>query len=649
MSSYRNIVLIILVFFCVQNISAQELHTKSNKAVKAYIEGKRAYDFVNYSVAEKYLLEASKKDSGFIEAFLLLAELYKDQKHFKASIKAYSRVMEIDSLFFPPAIFSLAESYFLNGNYNKALRYFRSYDKTGYNSPRLETKNKKYLIDCDFALKAIANPVSFSPVSLGDSINTHFDEYWPAISIDDDLLMFTRQISEGARNINGMRFQEDFYFSKRSDSAWGRAISIGSPLNTRANEGALSLSAGGQFMYFTACNRPDGKGGCDIYYSARTDKGWISGMNILSPVNTAAWESQPSVSADGTKLFFVSNRPGGFGGMDIWLTNLDVKGMWSKPVNLGSEINTSGDEMSPFIHFDGKTLYFSSNGRPSMGGFDIFMGKMIADTIWTKVRNLGYPINTQTDEIGLIINSSGQKAYFSSEINTDQGKDLFSFDMPPELRPDPVSYVKGTVRDSKNRRRLRASYELINLSTNEVVLKSTTTSKGEFLICLTAGQDYGLNVEKEKYLFYSESFLLKGAHSVDEPYLKLVDLNPVKVGEKMTLYNVLFEKDSWALKPESRIELMRLKKLLDSNPDIIIEIGGHTDSSGLEDHNLRLSEKRAKAVHDYLVEEGIAISRSTYKGYGESEPVSDNDSAEGMRRNRRTEIRIVDLIRDKTE
>ncbi len=641
----RKIVILLFIFIVsAQSLCAQGLHTKSNKAVKAYTEGKRAYDFVNYSVAEKYLLEATEKDTGFIEAFLLLAELYKDQKRYSVSIAAYERAIEIDSAFFPPAIFSLAEALFLSGDYKKAQDYFKRFNISGNESHNLLSRTKKYLLDCDFALEAISKPVSFLPVTLGDSVNTHFDEYWPAISVDDNLLLFTRQVSEGAKNVNGRRYQEDFYYSNRSDTSWLMAASIGAPLNTRANEGALSLSAGGQYMFFTACNRPDGKGGCDIYYSVKTERGWLAGMNLSAPVNTGHWESQPSISSDGSKLIFVSNRPGGMGGMDIWLSNLTKEGVWEAPINLGPEINTKGDEMSPFIHFDGKTLYFSSNGRPSMGGFDIFMAKMVSDTVWTHVKNLGYPINTQTDEIGLIINSSGKKAYFSSAINPERGRDLFSFDMPEELRPDPVSYIKGIVIDSKNRRKLQASYELINLSTNEVVLRSTTARNGEFLICLATGHNYGLNVEKEHYLFYSESFLLEGVHSIEEPFIKQVELSPVKVGEMMALYNVLFEKDSWALRPASRIELNRLKKLLDSNPEVIIEIGGHTDSSGPDNHNLVLSEKRAKAVRDYLIRNGISESRTLYKGYGESQPVSDNESYEGMRRNRRTEIRIVGLL-----
>ena len=640
----RFILISLISLLYLQSINAQDFHTKSNRALKSYNEGKRAYDYVQYELAEQKLLNAIKIDPEFLEAHLILAELFKDKKNYAPSIKSYLKVIEIDSLFFKPAIFSLAEVYFQTGDYKNAKKHFNTFLNLSPASDKLIRESKKYLLDCEFALEAIKDPVPFYPHSLGDSVNTEFDEYWPSISVDNKLLLFTRQTSQSARNLNGVRYQEDFYYSSRPDSVWLKARSIGSPLNTPANEGALTLSAGGQSMYFTACNRPDGLGGCDIYYSSKSDKGWLPGSNVGPPLNSASWESQPSLSSDGKRLYFVSNRKGGYGGMDLWASYYTESGSWSDPVNLGSDINTAGDEMSPYIHFDGKTLYFSSNGRPSMGGFDIFMATKIADTIWTDIKNLGYPINTQTDEIGLIINSSGNKAYFSSAIKPGSGRDLYSFDMPEELRPNPVSYFKGTVLDSKTRRRLKARYELVNLNTNEVVLNSSTNGRGEFLICLTAGENYGLNVDLDKYLFYSGSFWLEGNHSASQPFLKTIELNPVKVGEVMNLYNVLFETDKWELKEASRIELNRLKDKLLANPKILIEIGGHTDSSGSIEHNILLSMRRANAVRDFLISEGVEESRMKAKGFGESRPVSDNETEEGRRRNRRTEIIIVDII-----
>jgi outer membrane protein OmpA-like peptidoglycan-associated protein len=274
---------------------------------------------------------------------------------------------------------------------------------------------------------------------------------------------------------------------------------------------------------------------------------------------------------------------------------------------------------------------------------------MDSNGMWGVPENLGYPINTQTDEMGLIINSTGKIAYFSSTVNTGNGRDLFYFEVPETLRPNPVSYFEGTVFDRISGKKLKASYELINLSSSEVTMKSFTDDNGYFLLCLPSGYNYGLNVNKENYLFYSENFMMEGDYTATQPFKKRIGLSPVRKGEKMALYNVFFESDSWELKGESILELDRLFDLIEGNPGIIVEIGGHTDSSGTDEHNLILSESRAKSVMTYLISRGVKSERLKYKGYGESNPISDNDSQDGRRRNRRTEITIVELINDKLE
>ena len=330
--------------------------------------------------------------------------------------------------------------------------------------------------------------------------------------------------------------------------------------------------------------------------------------------------------------------------MDIWVSNLVKDGRWSEPVNLGGIVNTPGDEMSPFIHFDGKTLYFSSNGRPCMGGFDIFMSRFNKeDSTWSEPDNLGYPINTQTDEIGMVINSSGEVAYFSSKINTLKGRDLYYFKMPESLRPDPVSYLKGKVVNKLTGKKLKATYELINLSTGKRVIQSFTDSEGYFLVCLPTGHNYGINVSSKDYLFYSENFMLEGEHSSIKPFEKTISLSPIQVGQQMSLHNVFFAFDSWELRDESLPELEKLFSLIESNHGLVVEIGGHTDSTGSDEHNLVLSEKRARVVRDYLINRGISPDRLHYKGYGEKVPLYDNASEEGKRKNRRTDIRILKI------
>lgn len=624
-------------------VSGQNLHTRSNKALKAYNKGKSAYDFVQYNEAEKNLLEAIERDPGFIEAHLILAELYSDIQRYKESYGAYLNVINIDSLFYKPAFFGLGKALFNSGEYADSKRYLSSYLRLNGGGAMNADEANSLILDCLFALEAIKTPVMFNPLNMGESINTRDDEYWPAITADDKILLFTRQTASGDNNGIGTRLQEDFYMSVWKDNNWSVARNVGEPLNTMHNEGAQTLEAGGQYMFFTACNRIDGHGGCDIYYSAVTSRGWSRGINIDAPVNTPYWESQPSLSADGLTLYFVSNRPGGIGGMDIWFSKLKEDTWWSEPINMGDKINTPGNEMSPFIHFDGKTLYFSSDGRPCMGGLDIFMSRADNTGQWSDPENLGYPINTHSDEMGLIINSSGRVAYFSSLVDRNKGRDLFTFDLAEILRPDPVSYLRGSVIDKMTGKKIQASYELTNLSSNEKVLKSNTDRNGNFLICLPSGYNYGVNVSKENYLFYSDNFMLEGENTSTEPYEKRISLSPIREGEKMELHNVFFTVDSWILREESIIELTKLFDLLNNNRELIIEVGGHTDSSGSTEHNQLLSENRAAAVRDFLVEMGISDDKILIKGYGESKPVSENVSEEGKRRNRRTEIKIISL------
>jgi flagellar motor protein MotB len=499
----------------------------------------------------------------------------------------------------------------------------------------------KYIENCEFAIEALKKPVLFNPESIGPGINTEDDEYWPSITADGQTLMFTRQVyTSYARPVTGGT-QEDFYVSSLSDGGWSKAYNAGEPLNTMSNEGAQTLSSNGNFMYFTACGRYGGLGSCDIYFSAFNDGKWSVPFNLGWPVNSPSWESTPSINADGNLLFFTSNRQGGNGGKDLWYSILNAKGIWNYPVNLGKTINTDGDEMSPFIHFDGKTLYYASNGLPGMGGFDIFMTRMNEDSTWSEPRNLGYPINTSSDETGLIIDAAGQKAYFSSKRDSKNGKDIFWFALDESLRPDPVSYLKGKVTDRETGKLLKADYELINLSSNKVTIKNSTDENGNFLVCLPSGFNYGINVSRPGYLFYSENFMFEGMHTAMEPLIKKINLSPVRVGEKMLLSNVFYEIDSWELKPESKEELNNLADLITYNKDIIVEIGGYTDSTGTDEYNLVLSEKRALSVVKYLINKGISSERLKSKGYGNTSPIGDNVTQEGRKLNRRTEVKVL--------
>jgi flagellar motor protein MotB len=617
---------------------AQNLHTSSNRALKAYNDGKQSYDFLDLKNAEKFLKAAIAADGKFYEAYMILGEMMSKLRRFSESADYYRKAVKVDSLFYKPVFFHLANAEMMAGRYADALVHYNVY----LVQPGISEKNKalslKSIEDCKFAVEALKNPVPFSPVNLGDSVNTSDDEYWPSITADGQTLMFTRQHSTGRAT---PKTQEDFYISHLDKDTWRKAVNAGYPLNTAQNEGAQTISSDGRFMYFTACDKPEGQGKCDIYYSSFDGKNWSIPLNIGPPVNTRAWESQPSISANGRMLFFTSNRPGSLGGMDLWYSVLSEEGKWSSPVNLGKTINTPGDEMSPFIHFDGRTLYFSSNGRVGMGGHDIFFTKMNDDTTWTEPQNLGYPINTYNDEMGLIIDASGQKAYFSSRRDDTHGKDIYSFSVYESVRPDPVSYFKGRVYEKGTGKLLIARYELVNLNTGHIVVSNITDVNGTFLVCLPPDHNYGLNVSKDGYLFYSDNFMLEGIHSSTEPFIKRIDLSPVRVGEKLTLANVFYEFDSWKIEKESYSELDKLARLLSYNKNITVEIGGYTDAIGTDAYNLDLSEKRARSVMDYLVGKGIIAERLRYKGFGAASPIGNNVTDDGRKLNRRTEIKVI--------
>lgn len=638
---------IILLIFLVASCSAsregfsQGLHSSSGKAVDLYNKGVQSFDYFDFNKAEVLFKEALERDNKFFEAYLMLGDLYTKQKKYKEAAENYLAAVNIDSVSYKPVYLYLANAEMYSEDYQNALIHYKTYLRNKEGSAKNRQLSARNIKNCEFAIEAIKNPVPFNPVSAGPSINTQDDEYWPSITADGQTLMFTRQVYSNHYATATGSSQEDFYLSYFSENGWQKALPAGEPLNTRNNEGAQTLASNGKYMYFTACDKSGGLGSCDIYFSSYNHGGWSVPFNLGWPVNTAGWESTPSISADGNLLIFSSNRPGGSGGKDLWYSVMTNKGTWANPVNIGKTINTDGDEMSPFIHFDGKTLYFASDGRPGMGGFDIYMSRRINDTAWSEPQNLGHPINTSSDEMGLIIDAAGQKAYFSSKRDNQNGKDIFCFTPDESFRPDPVSYLKGKVTDRLTGKYLKADYELINLTLNKVTVVNTTDDEGNFLVCLPSGNNYGLNISKTGYLFYSESFMFEGLHSAVEPLVKRINLSPLIVGEKMQLSNVFYEVDSWKLKKESVAELDNLADLLHSARDLVVEIGGYTDSTGTDGYNLSLSEKRARSVVDYLVARGIASERLKFNGYGNTSPIGDNITPEGRKLNRRTEMKII--------
>jgi outer membrane protein OmpA-like peptidoglycan-associated protein len=614
----------------------------SSRAIKFFEEGLRFYDAKRNTEAEELFLKAIKADGKFIEAHILLGDTYFDMGRKREAIDMYKKVVSIDDQFFANTYFQLAQMEMATGEYAEAMEHFNKFLERKRINPQTRAKAEQQLKNSEFGAKAVKNPVPFNPTNMGPNVNTPDFEYFPVLTADGQTLVFTRN----KRRSEAMDYQEDFYISLlNKEGQWGLAMNIGDPINTDDNEGAQTMTADGQQLFFTGCNRKGGLGSCDIYRSLREGRSWSRPENLGQPVNSNKWESQPSISSDGNTLYFSSNRGGGKGGSDIWVTQLGPNGVWSEPRNLGDSINTDGAEETPFIHPDGRTLYFTSNGHVGLGGKDIYVVRMKTDGSWGTPKNLGYPINTWQDEMGLFVDASGALAYFASDREGGVGNlDIYSFPLYEAVRPVPVTYVKGLVKDINTKRPLGAKFELIDLSTSKTVIESRSDRvTGDFLVCLPVDRDYALNVSKDNYLFYSENFSLKERASVNKPFTMNVDLQPIEFGKTVVLRNIFFNTASFELKPESTAELEKLLAFMNSNPKIAIEIGGHTDNVGQRVDNQLLSENRAKAVFTYLKERGVTELRMQFKGYADLVPVDTNDTPEGRANNRRTEFTVREL------
>jgi outer membrane protein OmpA-like peptidoglycan-associated protein/tetratricopeptide (TPR) repeat protein len=629
--------LILLVSLFYFSANAQYDPSKVNKkAVEAYNKGLEKAEADNFKDAIESFEEAIKRDPKYIDPYLSLAGVYGQLKNPEQSIAYYEKAFAID----PEYTYSFLLPYSINlarkGEFQKAMTaidQLLSHTTIGSNTKKAaEYRKKTYQFALDWA-KANGNAnYKFVLQNLGDAVNSSESEYFPSMPIDGKELVFTRRLNN--RN-------EDFFSSARNGNSWNQAVRLTGGINTPDNEGAQTISQDGNWLIFTGCNRPEGYGSCDLYISYLTNSGWSEAINMGGKLNSDQWDSQPSISPDKRDIYFASRRAGGLGGSDIYVTHLLPTGRWSDPENLGPEVNTSGDEACPFIHADNQTLYFISNGHPGYGQQDIFLARRNAEGKWSKPFNLGYPINTIDEDGSLFIEASGKTAYFASDRSDSKGGlDIYSFELPEPSRPFKTLWVKGQVFDSKTQKGLPSSVELTDLATKQILSKLQTDETGNYLITLPVGKDYAFSVNRRGYLFYSDNFSLKDK-SPDSTYQKNIPLQPIEVNASVVLKNIFFDVNKYDLKNESQVELDKLVQLLQDNPTVFIQIGGHTDNIGNDTDNLKLSENRAKSVVNYLISKGIASARLSAKGYGETQPVADNNTEEGRARNRRTELKVV--------
>lgn len=619
----------------------QRLNTSSKKAAKLY---EKADDYVrqrNFDKALELLADATENDPQFAQAYLKAANLHKmmgNRTEFLDNLQQGLRLATF-SKGLSNYYFELAEGLFDQGRYEEAREWYETFLKTEPRNAQQVNWAKQQLASAQYAQEAMANPVAFEPVQLPATINRFGLQYFPYTTADQKNFIYTARISAGPEH------DEDIYVSRVGSQGWQTPQPISSEINTPANEGAATISGDGKTLVFTSCNRPDSQGDCDLYISFRTGDAWSKPRNMGNTVNSKAWDSQPSLSADGRTLYFSSTRGGGVGKEDIWVSRRNDDGTWQKPANMGREVNSAGRDMAPSIHISGSTLYFSSDGHPGLGGLDIFKSTLNASHTWSAPENLGYPLNTYADEGSLFITPDNETGYYSRQVQNEAGRPailLYSFKVPEAWRSQVKStYAQGRVFDAATKNPLAAQVQLYDINTDSLVQQVVSDEvNGEYTIVLSDGGQYALYVSAPGYLLHSRSFDYTTSKALS-PVALDVYLEPIKSGAAMVLNNLFFDTGKYALELKSKTELNKLITFMQQNPKVSVEISGHTDDVGSDQANQLLSEQRAKSVVAYLTANGISQNRIRYKGYGETKPVVANSSEENRQQNRRIELRVL--------
>jgi outer membrane protein OmpA-like peptidoglycan-associated protein/tetratricopeptide (TPR) repeat protein len=602
-----------------------------------------------------------------------IGKCYLYSNHKLKAIPHLEKALQLNPAVDPQVRFVLGKAYQLDMQWDKAITEFRAFQKTIPDPAEFKEildEVNKHIEECLTGKEMVKKPIRVFIDNAGPEINSPFPDYGPVINADESVMIFTsrRPTTTGGQIDPAINeYFEDIYISTRTNGKWSPATNMGKPINTEDHDANSGLSADGQkFLIYI------GKNNGDLYEAELKGESWSKPERMNKNINTDYHESSACYSPDGKSVYFVTDKPdGGLGNRDIYVSMRDEKGKWGKAVNLGPTINTQYGEEGVFMHPDGKTLYFSSQGHKTMGGYDIFKS-VFENGKWSTPENLGYPVNTPDDDVFFVLSASGRHGYYASFNASGFGeKDIYQITfLGPEkpmilnnednllasqaapvkeivmaptvaIKEAQLTILKGVITDDVTRKPLEATIELIDNQRNEVVASFTSNSStGKYLVSLPAGRNYGIAVKKENYLFHSENFDIPATAAYQE-VTKDVALKNVAVGSKIILKNIFFDFDKATLRPESTNELERLTKLLNDVPTLKIEISGHTDSKGADDYNKKLSNSRAKSVVDYLVSKGISAGRLTFAGYGEEQPISSNDTDEGRQMNRRTEFKIL--------
>ena len=636
------------------------------KLIKSFQKGVQLLNDGKMNEAEVIFAKIIDEEPEFTEAWVASSEInyskYKSAKDPKSQNNYYSRYvkcLESVAKLCPSyqnyeVCYTLGKIFFSHDKLDVAKTYLKTYIDNGKKGTKYYTDAESTYHYIEQYLNLIENPVPFEPVIV-EGVSSAYDDYLPLISPDGSLALFTKAyMKKEINSIYGDRFVEEFTVSKASDDK-GLIFSPGEPLpypfNSGKNQGAASISIDNKTLFITICEFVSRDyDNCDIYMSTRVGDGWSELKSLGPNINgVKTWESQPSISADGKTLYFASIRESNIGfdpdnpTSDIYYSTKDEKGNWSKAKNLGSKINTPGNEKSPFIHSDSQTLYFSSDGHLGIGGYDIFLSKF-RDGDWTKPVNIGYPINTKNNDLGFVVNTQGTKAYFASnKLNGKGGWDIYAIDLYKEARPEKVFLVKGQLVDDNGYALSDAKLEVKNTRTEEVSEGVVDAETGHYAVAVTAkneNDDFLMVVKKEDYSF-SSTLIEPTEETFEKPIEVNFEVKPIEAGKSVQINDIYYATASYEINTKSYAVLNEFAEFLKSNPTVKVEIRGHTDNIGSAQTNITLSNRRAQAVYDYLLSKGVPKANVSYKGYGPNMPIADNRTEAGRAKNRRTEFYIL--------
>lgn len=673
MNFYKYLVIIgLLVFSAIEYSYAQPEKKLMKEAEKAYQDGQK-------EAALDFYLKAHKIDPNNVGLNYNIGKLYLQTIHKEKSLSYLQKAYQGNPKL-PGISFLLGEAYHYNLKFDEAINYYEESKQKNTKDPKALKNIERKIYECENGKEFVANPVDVKIENMGPQINTKYPEYAPIVSADESILIFTsrREGSTGGFLDQNGDYYEDIYMSEKIDGKWTPPRSISSVINTTTHDASIGLSPDGKELFIY---KDDGNG--DIYTCNMKKDGTWSKPQPVDINNKKNYENAAAITPDGKKLFFTSDRDGGYGDLDIYVVEKDANGKWGEPKNLGPEVNTEGSEEAPFLDLDGKTLYFASNRHKGMGDFDIF--RTIYDPAtktWSKADNLGYPINSPDEDLYFALSGDGRHAFFASAKEDGYGdKDLYMITMPPREdyedlvtkveaisgktivkekvdklepveAPAPVEepkdvvlqpvVIKGEVTEVGTHKPLIANVQIVDQA-QKPLYTVTTGEDGSyrFEIPIQEAMDVTVSAEKDQYGFNSR----KITTPAPGPEMEVVEvdlaLKKLEVGSTFILRNIYFDFDQATIKSESEPELKKLLNMLNTNPSLKIEIGGHTDFIGSNEYNKELSQRRADAVVNYLVEHGIDRSRLTAKGYGEERPLASNDDEnEGRELNRRTEFEV---------